>query len=322
MKTTETRTDASQTWPERGASILNGMFGDYLQRRGNDLAITMSFQHRGRPLALNAASLRAAHPVLSSKLCILVHGYCCNESIWAFPASVDLEEGSYGARLQRDGGYTPFYLRYNTGLPIAESGRDLAKLLQALAAAYPLPIDEIVLIGHSMGGLVIRGACDPARAETGNWLKHVKRIIYIGTPHDGADLERFAALTTGTLQAIPNHVTRLLGDILDLRSRGVKDLRQGKPLSGIGSSPWLATARHYLLVGTLTKDPEHPVGRLFGDALVRVPHGENKTAGEATGEMAAEVSSPQITVFPGLHHLRLAHDTTVYERIRKICTGT
>jgi pimeloyl-ACP methyl ester carboxylesterase len=206
-------------------------------------------------------------------------------------------------------------------LPIAESGRDLAKLLKALAAAYPPPIEEIVLIGHSMGGLVIRGACDPARAETGNWLKRVKRIIYIGTPHDGADLERFAHLTAGTLRAIPNHVTRLVADILNLRSVGVKDLRRGMPLSDSGSPPWLPSAHHYLLLGTLTKDPEHPVGRLFGDALVRVPRGENETECEVAGEKAGEVSSPRITIFPGVHHLRLAHDATVYRRIRKICAG-
>jgi hypothetical protein len=71
----------------------------------------------------------------------------------------------------------------------------------------------------------------------------------------------------------------------------------------------------------LTKDPEHPVGRLFGDALVRVPRGENETECEVAGEKAGEVSSPRITIFPGVHHLRLAHDATVYRRIRKICAG-
>ena len=142
-------------------------------------------------------------------------------------------------------------------------------------------------------------------------------MIYIGTPHDGADLERFAHMTTGTLQAIPSQVTRLLGDILDLRSRGVKDLRQGKPVAANRPLPWLASASHYLLAGTLAKDPDHPVGRLFGDALVRVPRTDMETAGET----ASEVSSPQITVFPGVHHLRLAHDAAVYRRIRKVCSG-
>ena len=310
--------DPSQTWPERGVSILNGMFGDYLQRRGNELAIDMSFRHHGRPLELNAASLRAANSTLTRKLCVLVHGFCCNESIWTFPATAtDSEGSSYGTWLQRDGGYTPFFIRYNTGLPIAHSAGHLAKLLEDLVAAYPLPIEEITLIGHSMGGLVIRGACDHSRPETKTWLERVKRMIYIGTPHDGADLERIAHMTTGTLQAIPNHVTRLIGDILNMRSRGVKDLRFGQPLSDNGALPWLASARHYLLVGTLTKDPEHPLGRIFGDALVRVPD-----AGEAKGsEAAGQNSAPDIVIFPGVHHLALAHDASVYRCIRQICAG-
>ena len=310
MNATEPSSDTSQTWPERGVSILNGMFGDYLQQRGNDLAIAMSFRHRGLPLALDAASLRAACSPLSGRLCVLVHGFCCNESVWNFPATAArTQHDSYGFRLRRDAGFTPFFVRYNTGLPIAESAGHLAALLSDLVAAYPLPVTEIALIGHSMGGLVIRGACDPARPEAKNWLGHVRHAIYIGTPHEGADLERFAHLTTGALHAIPNHVTRLVGDILNLRSRGVKDLRDGRPLTDLGTLPWLASARHHLLVGTLTKDPKHPVGRLFGDALVRVPASDGRP------------TSRDIVVFPGVHHLGLAHDASVYRRIRQICAG-
>ena len=310
MKSAKARTDPADTWPERGVSILNGMLGDYLQRRGNELAIAMAFRHRGEPLALTKAGLRAAISPLSRKLCILVHGFCCNESVWTFPDS-DAEGGSYGSRLQRDGGYTPLFVRYNSGLPIAESGAHFAQLLQELAAAYPLRIDEITLLGHSMGGLVIRSACDPARADNGSWLKRVKRAIYIGTPHDGADLERFAQLTTGTLQSIPSHVTRLIGDILNLRSGGVKDLATGQPVVDGGPLPWLASARHTLLMGTLTQDPDHPVGRIFGDALVRVPR--------AYKSPPTESMPPDIVVFPGVHHLALVHDASVYRCIRQIC---
>ncbi len=307
MKATATRNDTAATWSERGVSILNGMVGDYLQRRGNELAIAMSFRHDGRPLELSRSSLRATYPRLSPKLCILVHGFCCNESVWAFPATTFMPTpDTYGTRLQRDLDYTPFAVCYNTGLPIAESGKRLACLLRDLVAAYPMRIEEITLIGHSMGGLVIRSACDSALPETRTWLDQVKRAIYIGTPHDGADLERFAHLTTGTLRAVPSLVTRLVGDILNLRSRGTKDLRRGQPLTDGGPLPWLASARHNLLMGTLTKDPGHPVGRLFGDALVRVPAA---TAGLDT------------VIFPGVHHLALAHDADVYDCIRQICAG-
>ena len=311
MSDKESRTDLAQTWPERGVSILNGMVGDYLQKRGNDLAIAMSFRHHGQPLEMSPASIRAAHPALSGKVCILVHGFCCNESVWAYP-DADTESASYGSFLQRDLEYTPFYVRYNTGLPIAQSGGHLANLLHGLVAAYPVPVAEITLIGHSMGGLVMRSACGSAQTETGNWLGRVKRAIYIGTPHDGADLERIADVTTGTLQTIPTHVTRLLGDILNLRSRGVKDLAAGHPRSAAGSAPWTASASHHLLMGTLTRNPDHPVGRIFGDALVCVPR--------ASESPSASSPTPDFVVFPGVHHLALAHDDSVYRCIWQICT--
>jgi pimeloyl-ACP methyl ester carboxylesterase len=303
------RPDPSHSLPERGISILNGMIGDYLQQRGNELALAMSLRHQGRPLALDTASLTAAHPAATRKLCVLVHGFCCNESVWTFPGGArDQEHESYGTRLQHDAGCTAFYVRYNTGLPIAESAAHLDTLLAELVAAYPLPIEEITLIGHSMGGLVIRGACASARPESAGWLACVRRAIYIGTPHDGADLERFALGATGALKAFPGHVTQLIGDILNLRSRGTKDLGVGHARSAEGAAPWLASARHYLLMGTLTKDPQHPVGRIFGDALVRVPD-------------AKEAPEPEVIVFPGVHHLALAHDDTVYRSIRQICAG-
>jgi triacylglycerol lipase len=289
------------------------MLGDYLQRRGNELAIVMSFRHDGKLLELTEAGLRAAHAALSPKLCVLVHGLCCNESVWRLPEVGHAKGGTYGTRLHRDAGHTPFAIRYNTGLSIAQGSAQLAHMLGRLAAAYPVPIDEITLIGHSMGGLVIRGACDAAHEGSNRWLSRVKRVIYIGTPHDGADLERVAHFAAGTLQAIPNPVTRLLGDILDLRSRGTKDLHSAKPLSTNEPLPWLASARHYMLMGTITRNPAHPVSRIFGDALVRVPGPKRARTGKG--------SVPEVTVFPGVHHLALAHDESVYRRIRQICAG-
>ena len=315
METRRQRQKSAGTWPDRGISILNGMVGDYLDRQGNGLAIAMSIQHGGRALPVEATALAAAQPDATRRLCVFVHGYCCNESVWAFPSSDDagdVDADSYGARLQRDCGFTPVFIRYNTGLSIAENGAHLATLLGKLAAAYPQPLDEMVLVGHSMGGLVLRGACDPAHPAAQGWIGLVRRVIYLGTPHDGADLARFANVTTRTLHAIPNRVTRLIGDILNLRSRGVKDLARGRAAAESGM-PWLSSARHHVLMGTLTKDPAHPIGQMFGDALVRVP---------PTGSLAPDGSAaPEVTVFPGVHHLGLAHDASVYRHMKNICAG-
>ncbi len=293
-------------WSERGISALNGVVGDYLDRNHNGLAIPMAFVQDLQPLALTASALRAAQPSPTGKLVILVHGWCCNEDVWR-----SREDGeTYATKLQRDLGFTPFAVRYNSGMPIAESGAAFARVLTELVDAYPRPVDDIVLIGHSMGGLVIRSACQFGAEANAGWLSRIRHVFYLGTPHDGADLERFAQGATVAMTSSRNPITRLLGRILDVRSAGVRDLHDGETRASTGGEdaqaalPWLATARHHRLVGTLTKDPSHPVSQAFGDGLVKVPEGA--TPGE---------THPDVTVFPGVHHMQLARDPKLYAAI-------
>lgn len=275
---------------DQAIGVLNGFLGDHLDRQRNALAIGMTCAHGGGRLG--------------PKLCVLVHGLACTEGIFAFPGSEpDAPVVSYGTKLRDDLGYTPFAVRYNTGLPVARNGEELAALLDELVAGYPVPVTEIVLIGHSMGGLVLRSACRvPSR-----WTALVSHAVYLGTPHEGADLERLAHVASGVLRAVPDPITRLVGRILDLRSRGVKDLRNGAAARGGDEDEpawWLPTARHHVVAGTLHADPAHPVSRLLGDVLVRVP---------------SDPAGPEVTVFPGVPHLALAHDADVYARIREWC---
>lgn len=332
MRDTQTKAGAdTPSWASAGISILNGMFGDYLHRRKNGLAIEMAFMQHGRPLALDAASLRRAHPVPTAKICILIHGLCCSEANWTLGA-VPQGPGdtSYGSLLQAELGYTPFYLRYNTGLPIADNGKGFAALLNDLALAYPVPIDEIVLIGHSMGGLVIRSACEYGTGHKNLWVKKVRQVFYLGTPHEGTDLEKIAHIATATLKAVPNPIAKVIGNILNLRSRGVKDMRHGLPLTieedevvipalsqvTRKAIPWLAHARHYLIAGTLTEDPQHVVTLLLGDILVKPPRAHGQAQSK---ESSASLPSENIKIFPKLHHMRLAHDPAVYQQIKQWC---
>jgi pimeloyl-ACP methyl ester carboxylesterase len=315
-------------WTEWGISVLNGIIGDYLRERRNALAIEMAFYHHNRPLPLNAESLLIAHPNPTAKLCVLLHGLGCNEGIWAFRDTAQCyPDTSYGTLLQQELGYTPFYVRYNTGLSILENGKALAALLDGLLARYPVSVEDIVLIGHSMGGLVLRSACHHGTQRQHAWVNKIRQAFYLGTPHDGADLERLGHVAVTVLQAVPNPVTRLIGTILNLRSRGVKDLQFGYridenwlddfPDAGWHNQrkvvPWLANAHHYLIVGTLTEDPRHPATRLLGDALVKLPC----TQGEGSTPLPEE----NIKLFPRIHHLRLAHDPSVYQQIRWWCKG-
>lgn len=286
------------------ASIVNGCFGDYLSQRENGLAIDMAFYQNNRPLLLTPEALRDAFAAPTRKLSVLVHGLCCHEGAWDYP---DNPARSYGSALHADLGYTPLFLRYNTGLPIPYNGKALDALLERLLAAYPLPVEELVLIGHSMGGLVLRGACHFGAERDAAWVARVSRVFYIGTPHEGAALEKVGHLVNSILHAVPNPVTHLLGDVANQRSQGIKDLRHGTVLegaAGIAAVPWLAGAQHYMIAGTVTDDPEHLAARLFGDGLVQPPQaGDN------------------VRLFPGIDHMQLAHDDAVYDQIKTWCAS-
>ena len=310
-------------------SILNGALGDYLTQRQNGLAIDMAFYHAGRPLALTPVSLAGVYPTLTGRLCILVHGLGCHEGVWAFrQTDQNPEEQSYGTLLQAECGYTPFYLRYNTGLHISQNGRSLDRLLGQLVDNYPLPVEEVILIGHSMGGLVLRSACHYGAEEEAAWVRRVTHAIYLGTPHDGAYLEHVGHAAATVLQAVPHPVTRLIGNIVNLRSQGIQDLRYGNLVdedwaggtTAIGHDPrrpipWLATARHYLAVGTLAEDPESSVNALLGDALVWAAHAHGPSW-QGQGDTADD----NVRRFPRVHHLALARHPDVYEQIKLWCT--
>jgi triacylglycerol lipase len=320
-------------WTEWGISVLNGIIGDYLRDRQNGLAIEMAFYHHNRPLAITPESLCQAYPNPTGKLCILIHGLGCNEGVWAFRDAVQKHPDiSYGTLLQKELGYTPFFIRYNTGLPIAENGQGLATLLDELLGYYPTSVEDIVLIGHSMGGLILRSACHYGAQFQHGWVEKVKQAFYLGTPHHGADLEKLGHVAATVLQAVPNPITRLIGALLNLRSRGVKDLRFGNRLvedllddsqDALGPNhpkhvPWLAHACHYLIVGALTADPQHPMTRLFGDTLVRLPPAPGHLPQQDVNNPPASIN---VKLFPQVHHLGLAHDWKVYQQIKLCCAS-
>ncbi len=313
------------SWTEWGISVLNGMVGDYLRERDNGLAIEMACYHQNRALPLTRESLRRVHAKPTAKLCILVHGLGCNEGIWTFPATTQGDAGvTYGTLLQQQLGYTPFYVRYNTGLPVVDNGKRLASLLEELLACQPVRVDEIVLLGHSMGGLVLRSACHYGARHAYRWVDKVRHAFYLGTPHEGADLEKAGHVITTVLEVVPHPITRLIGKILNRRSQGVKDLRFSQRLVEEGlddppaseqqiaqqTVPWLAHARHYVMGGTLTEDPQHALAVLLGDALVRAPRAGIKP-----------LPNVSIELIPKMHHFQLAHDAKVYQQIRRWCLG-
>jgi len=310
-----------------GVGILNGVIGDYLDQQGNSLAVRMGFYHKGRPLTLTPEALASTYSGMTSRICILIHGLVCDETIWNYGVS---SQTNYGTLLQRDLDFTPFYLRYNTGRHISENGRDLDRLMNELIAALPVAIHEIIFITHSMGGLVTRSACDHGLRQGAAWVKKVRKLFYLGSPHLGAPLEKFGNAAAFALKQFPRPYIKIIGDVINIRSSGIKDLRFGYVSDGDwmghdpdlflknnkNSLPLMEGASHYVISARLTKNPRHPVARWFGDALVRKP----SALGSAwRREHFLGFPACHHREFPAMGHLKLAHSPEVYAQIRRWC---
>ena len=163
---------------EAALAMLNGVVGDHLAETANPLALPMRFRRDGKPLTLEGGALGEAFPDATGKLVVLVHGLCMSDLQWM------RQNHDHGAALARDFDFTPVYLSYNSGLHVSTNGRDFADALEALVAAWPVEIEDFVIIGHSMGGLVAEApAFTPRRramrgaANSGNSSFSERRIM-------------------------------------------------------------------------------------------------------------------------------------------------
>ena len=211
--------------PEREAvlSAINGVLGDQLMATGNPLTISMSLRHDGKPLVLEKTALIERLPHSTGKPLVVLHGLCMNDLQWT--------AGGYNHAdvLAKALGYTPVYLHYNTGLHTSINGQQFAGLLEELLKAWPQPVIEVSLLVHSMGGLVSRSACHAAEQTDMAWRSKLKNIVFLGTPHHGAPLERVGNWIDTTLGS--NRVTKPFAAIGQIRSRGITDLRYGHVLA-------------------------------------------------------------------------------------------
>jgi hypothetical protein len=200
---------------EVALAVLNGVVGDHLEASGNPLAIPMEFRRGGR--ALEPAQERGGRIIL------LVHGLCRSDVQWRRKGH------DHGARLAADLGFTPVYLRYNSGRSIDTNGRELAERLEALLQAWPEPVTELAVVAHSLGGLVMRRACqvaDGARSTALGWRERLRKIVFLGTPHLGAPLERGGNWVQLALGA--TSYTAAFARLGRLRSAAITDLRHGQ----------------------------------------------------------------------------------------------
>ncbi len=290
-------------WQDQAAAIASGFLGDWLQARANPLAIEMQLRLQGR--VLDPLSPELDRP--RRTLVLLVHGLTELETIWDYPGKAGQ---NYGTELAEQLGATALCLRYNTGRPIHDNGEDLARLLETLVAHWPVPVENLVLLGHSMGGLVIRSACHAGTESGQGWPSLVDSCVYLGSPHEGSWLARAAHGTAALMHRMPRDYLKVIGEVLDVRSAGIRNLSRGEILAQAGPMPdLLPNARHYAISGLLMRTPENAVNRLFGDALVQED--------SARGAHQPGWQLTDYACFPGIDHIRLTHHPRVAQQLRE-----
>jgi hypothetical protein len=315
--------------PEREAVIaaLNGVLGDHLAETRNPLAIAMRLRHDGHPLALSKEALSGAHPRAGGRILLMVHGLCRSDLQWK------RNGGDHGARLAADPAlspaYTVLYLSYNSGLHVSTNGRELARLMESLVKAWPVPVEEIAFLAHSMGGLVTRSALHYGQAARHRWPGRVARIVFLGTPHDGAPLERGGNWVDAVLDASP--YTTAFSRLGKLRSAGITDLRHGSIVDEdwggrdrFARSTRAAVKRHFVplpagvkcfaVAASLAKRGGGLGDGLLGDGLVPVPSalGQGREPGASL-----DFPAGRRWIAYGTGHLDLLDRPAVYTRLRR-----
>lgn len=309
---------ASSTGEAQAYGVLNGICGDHLERTGNALAIDMQFHTSMGPLPLDTEGISRAIPEATGHIVVMVHGLCLTEHSW-----FRREESCLGSKLREHCAATTLYLRYNTGRHISTNGQELAELLEKLCTCWPVAVESLSLIGHSMGGLVIRSACWYAREPERNWLQSLDRIFFLGSPHHGSPLEKIGSRFDSLVQRIQYVEPLLVGS---RRSAGIKDLRHGNLLdedwrqepesSGHKDRrrfvPTVAGVEYFVIAATVGRDDREVRGQLLGDLLVRV---DSATGAHPDRSRCLEVPSENIRIFYQMDHFQLQEDDRVHQQI-------
>ena len=300
-------------------ATLNGVVGDYLEENNNPLAIKMQFRNKGIPISITLKDLKKAYPKSNGKIFLLLHGSCMNDIQWT------QNELNYGELLGEELGKTPVYLNYNSGLHISKNGQELNKRLEELVLNWPVEVNEIVILAHSMGGLVARSALYYGQLEEKSWTKKITKIVFLGTPHHGAPLEKAGNIVDVVLDATP--YSKPFARLGKIRSAGVTDLRYGN----ITDEDWKNKDRFklledhrknislpkeiafYSIAGVVGKKTTSISSALLGDKMVSVKSALGKHTKRSKN---LNFKKENTWIAYETSHIELLGSTKIYEKIK------
>jgi triacylglycerol lipase len=296
-------------------ATVNGLIGDELRMVDDPQAIVMAVRKDGGDIPVSPWPIGESFRDASSHIVLFLHGLCESDESWNLGDRSTTS--TYAQRIKDDTDGTPVFVRYNTGLRVSENGKHLDWLIRQLVASWPTDVTRITLVGHSMGGLVVRAATNHATASGQTWQHLVRDVICLGTPHTGAALEKVAHMGSRVLHFFPE--SRPFSAILNSRSGGILDLRHGYitreewegqdltqlwGLDRIAAAP-LPHAEYHFVIATLGATKRHPFSRILGDLLVHF------SSAAGIGRSGAVVDGARLEYLPSTHHFALLNHPRV-----------
>jgi pimeloyl-ACP methyl ester carboxylesterase len=293
-------------------AALNGVLGDHLVLSQNSLAISMQFRRQGQ--ILDEDQLREIINQSNGKLLIMAHGLCMNDLQWC------VKGHDHGAELAKDTTMEVIYLHYNTGLHISDNGKQFASLLESLVNLSDKNL-TINILAHSMGGLVSRSAFHAGQSSGQKWPKLLNKLVFLGTPHHGADLEKAGNWIDLILGA--HSYTVPFARLVKVRSAGITDLRYGN----VQELDWHTTERFefsgdqrlplplpdkvkcFAIATSANQSINYPLG----DGLVRIKSALGEHQNKAFN---LHISESRKWVGTNINHMQLLSDPKVYQVLK------
>lgn len=312
-----TAVGSAQWLGDAALGVVNGIVGDHLHATENGLDLGFRFRLRDRVVEPASDELQEALAEHDGKLVLFVHGLCTTEWSWCMNADEYYGDPavSFGSQLEEELGFLPLYARYNTGRHITENGRALADGLQSIveAAQERSALRQLVLVGHSMGGLTVRSACHIASEKQMSWLSPLSHLFYLGSPHRGAPLEKFGNALSSLLRVFDVPGTVVPARVIDVRSAGIRDLRFGTITDDDDDAELLEGVTHAFISATVTEGENPLLREVIGDVLV----GATSASGP---ELERDTFKIETHHFGAMHHLELQNHPDVYAQLRRIIT--
>lgn len=285
------------------SSAINGVFGDHLAATRNPMQVRMNLYANGKALAADQAALMAQLPNAQNHLVIFVHGLCCNENSWQmYYNPSEPATRPYGDKLEDTFPVTALYLRYNTGRNIDANSRQFKRMLNKLVRNWPVAVESITLVGHSMGGLVNRAVVEALTEDDIILQRAIRDVVCLGSPHAGAPLARLAAAGEQLFDRF--ELSRPIGRVLGVRSRGIRDLDHGL---GALQTPAGHEVMYHLIGSTIGDHGSSWLNTTVGDGLVT-----------PDSALADNTGKAQRVTFAQKHHMTLLNDPDVYLELQMV----